>query len=82
MSDVNSDRVRAEGDPVADTVGTSLDHLIGSWSDAEAAEIERALKHFETIDDAMWESCSTRTRTGAPTPPPASPHPRENPCVS
>ena len=40
---------------VIDTVGSSLDHLIGSWSDAEAHEIERALKHFETIDEAVWE---------------------------
>ena len=39
----------------ADTVGSSLDHLIGSCSAAEADEIERALKHFETIDEAMWE---------------------------
>ncbi len=38
-----------------DTVGSSLDHLIGTWSSAEAAEIERALRHFETIDEAMWE---------------------------
>ena len=79
MNVENGDRVPVEGDSVADTVGTSLDHLIGSWSDEEAAEIERAPKHFETIDAAMWESCSTRTRTGAPTPPPASSHPRENP---
>ncbi len=38
-----------------DTVGSSLDHLIGTWSDAEAEEFERALRHFETIDEAMWE---------------------------
>ena len=38
-----------------DTVGSSLDHLIGTWSDAEADEVERALRHFERIDEAMWE---------------------------
>ena len=38
-----------EDGPTADTVGSSLDHLIGSWSDAEADEIKRALEHFETI---------------------------------
>ena len=38
-----------------DTVGSSLDHLIGTWSDAQADEIEKALRHFETIDEAMWE---------------------------
>lgn len=40
---------------VADTVGSSLDHFIGSWSEAETEEIDRALKHFEAIDEAMWE---------------------------
>lgn len=30
-------------------------HLIGSWSDAEADEVERALKHFDMIDEAIWE---------------------------
>ena len=44
-----------EGGRGADTVGSSLDHLIGTWSAAEADEIERALRHFETIDEAMWE---------------------------
>ena len=44
-----------EDGQAADTVGSSLDHLIGSWSNAEADEIERALKRFETIDEAMWE---------------------------
>ena len=38
-----------------DTVGSSLDHLIGTWSDADADEMERALRHFETIDEGMWE---------------------------
>ena len=41
--------------PAADTVGSSLDHLIGTWSDAEADEIERTLRHFKTIDEAMWK---------------------------
>lgn len=38
-----------------DRVGSSLDHLIGTWSAAQADEFERTLKHFETIDEAMWE---------------------------
>ena len=37
-----------------DTVGSSLDHLIGSWSDDEAAELEAALEEFETIDESAW----------------------------
>ena len=38
-----------------DTVGSSLDHLIGTWSDERAHEVEQALRHFQTIDGAMWE---------------------------
>ena len=38
----------------ADTVGASLDHLIGSWSDDEAAELDTALEEFETIDESAW----------------------------
>ena len=38
----------------ADTVGASLDLLIGSWSDDEAAELDAALEEFEVIDEAAW----------------------------
>ena len=38
-----------------DAVGLSLDDLIGTWSRAEADEMERALRHFETSDEAAWE---------------------------
>ena len=38
-----------------DTVGSSLDHLIGSWSEAEGDEFEESLRHFGTIDEAFWE---------------------------
>ena len=38
-----------------DTVGSSLDDLIGTWSRAEADEVERALRHFATVDEAAWE---------------------------
>ena len=37
-----------------DTVGSSLDHLIGSWSADEAAELDAALEEFKTIDEAAW----------------------------
>ena len=36
-------------------VGDSLDHLIGTWTDEEAAIIERATADFEHIDEAMWQ---------------------------
>ena len=37
-----------------DTVGPSLDHLIGSWTDEEAAEMDRALEELDVIDEADW----------------------------
>jgi hypothetical protein len=39
----------------ADTVGASLDHLIGTWTEDEAKELERAVEDFEQIDETMWE---------------------------
>ena len=44
----------SDGAKRADTVGTSLDHLIGSWTPAEADEIDLALADFETVDEASW----------------------------
>ena len=44
----------AENRNRADTVGSSLDHLIGSWSHDEAAEFDAALEDFETIDESIW----------------------------
>ena len=39
----------------ADVVGSSLDHLMGTWPAAEADRIDRALGHFSRIDEAMWK---------------------------
>ena len=38
-----------------DVVGTSLDHLMGTWSTEEADRIDQALEHFSRIDEAMWK---------------------------
>lgn len=38
----------------ANTVGSSLDHLIGTWTQAETDEVDAALKHFEHIDEIVW----------------------------
>ena len=38
----------------ADTVGDSLDHLIGTWTREEAAELDRALPDLSQVDDAKW----------------------------
>ena len=45
----------ADGSTGPDTVGTSLDHLIGTWTQEEADEMAAALKEFETIDEAAWQ---------------------------
>ena len=38
----------------ADTVGPSLDHLIGTWTDEEAAAMDQALEDLEVINEADW----------------------------
>lgn len=38
-----------------DTVGSSLDYLIGSWTPGEADEFDAALADFAVIDEAVWE---------------------------
>ena len=45
-----SDRARA-----GDTVGSSLDHLIGSWTPREADEFDAALADLAVIDEASWK---------------------------
>lgn len=44
------------GDPGQgpDTVDSSLDHLIGSWSDDDADELDAALEELDVIDEAAW----------------------------
>ena len=44
----------------ANTVGSSLDHLIGTWTQAEADEMDASLKQFETVDGIAW----TRVTSG------------------
>ena len=39
----------------ADTVGVTLDHLIGAWTSEEADEMDSALEEFETVDEAAWK---------------------------
>ena len=39
----------------SDTVGTSLDHLIGTWTREESDELNNALKDFDQIDEYMWK---------------------------
>ena len=37
------------------TVGSSLDHLIGTWTQAEADEMDAALEEFEKVDESLWK---------------------------
>ena len=45
-------RERSKPDNV---VGDALDHLIGTWTEEQAAVIDGAVADFERIDEAMWE---------------------------
>lgn len=38
-----------------DAIGDDLDHLLGTWSDAQAEEFAAALKSMSEIDPEMWE---------------------------
>lgn len=38
----------------ARTVGDSLDHLIGSWSEREEHEFLRAISSLEDVETALW----------------------------
>ena len=37
-----------------DVVGDSLDHLMGGWSEEDAAEFREATKDFDRIDESLW----------------------------
>lgn len=42
-------------DSDADVIGSSLDHLMGTWTVDEADAIDRALQDFSRVDEAMWK---------------------------
>ena len=35
-------------------IGSSLDDLFGTWTEAEAKEFDSALQVFETVDEEAW----------------------------
>ena len=39
----------------ADVAGSSLDHVMGTWSTEEADLIDQALEDFSRIDETMWK---------------------------
>ena len=36
-------------------VGSSLDHLIGTWSQAEEGQFLDSIKDVEVVEDSMWQ---------------------------
>ena len=44
----------AENEEPDGTIGSSLDSFIGVWTEDDAAELERSLEPFETIDPELW----------------------------
>ena len=42
----------SDGSASPDTIGASFDHLIGTWTRADADEMASALEEFETIHEA------------------------------
>ena len=36
------------------TVGTALDHFMGTWSAEQAAEVLKAAEFFEQVDESFW----------------------------
>jgi hypothetical protein len=44
-----------------EAVGSALDHLAGTWSEADVAEFAAAVRPTEQIDDSFWAS-SGRSR--------------------
>ena len=36
-------------------IGDALDDLIGSWTQQETDDFDRALEHFESVDESDWK---------------------------
>jgi len=36
-------------------VGSALDHLIGTWSEADARSLQEATTVFDRVDEAFWK---------------------------
>jgi hypothetical protein len=41
--------------PTDNRIGTSLDHLIGTWSDDEADELLESIRACEQLDGELWK---------------------------
>ena len=38
----------------ANRIGSSLDHLIGTWTSEESDDIDSALEELKTVDEGAW----------------------------
>lgn len=38
-----------------DTIGNSLDHLIGTWSEGDAEEFLESIESCEQVDEELWK---------------------------
>ncbi len=45
----------ADGSEGRARVGSSLDHLIGTWTQEQVDELNEALQEFEKIDEELWQ---------------------------
>ena len=44
-----------DGRPAPNAVGSALDHLIGTWSEADARRLQEAAAVFEHVDEEFWK---------------------------
>lgn len=44
----------SEKSPRRRIVGSSLDHMIGTWSEQDVREFEASSSLMETVDDSFW----------------------------
>jgi plasmid stability protein len=40
--------------PASNAVGSALDHLVGTWTEAESREFATATAVFERVDEDFW----------------------------
>ena len=58
LQETSSDDFTEETDD-SNIVGSSLDHLIGIWTQSDADEVDAALKEFEALDETLWTRNAT-----------------------
>lgn len=44
-------------------IGDALDHLAGTWTEADLREFDEAVRVTERVDDDLWRTSAQATRT-------------------